>query len=100
MAEKKLGWKELTEGDVLPSGTAIKFKTGDWRSEKPTWFKDRCINCYFCWIYCPDCSITLDADKKVSGIDYDHCKGCGICAEVCPTKPKKAIEMGPNQEEQ
>jgi Pyruvate/2-oxoacid:ferredoxin oxidoreductase delta subunit len=24
------------------------------------------------------------------GIDYDHCKGCGICAEECP---KDAIHM-------
>ncbi len=23
-------------------------------------------------------------------IDYDHCKGCGICAEECP---RKAIKM-------
>jgi pyruvate ferredoxin oxidoreductase delta subunit len=24
------------------------------------------------------------------GFDLDHCKGCGICASVCP---KDAIEM-------
>jgi pyruvate ferredoxin oxidoreductase delta subunit len=93
MAEQKPGWKHLPEGDILAAGTAEKFKTGDWRStKKPIYKKETCINCYFCWVNCPDCSITLDADKKVSGIDYEHCKGCGICAEVCPTKPK-SIEM-------
>ncbi|MFP3162015.1 MAG: 4Fe-4S binding protein, partial [Acidilobus sp.] len=25
-------------------------------------------------------------------VDYEYCKGCGICAEVCPTH---AIEMVP-----
>ncbi|MBU2020180.1 MAG: 4Fe-4S binding protein, partial [Bacteroidetes bacterium] len=25
--------------------------------------------------------------------DYDHCKGCGICAWICPVKPEKAIKM-------
>ncbi|MFP3216806.1 MAG: 4Fe-4S binding protein, partial [Vulcanisaeta sp.] len=25
-------------------------------------------------------------------IDYDHCKGCGICAHECPVK---AIKMVP-----
>lgn len=90
---KKEGWKELPEGDVLKSGTAIKFETGDWRSEKPIFHKERCINCYFCYIYCPDSSINLDENKKVSGIDYAHCKGCGICAHECPVKPEKAITM-------
>jgi pyruvate ferredoxin oxidoreductase delta subunit len=28
--------------------------------------------------------------KKRAGVKYDFCKGCGICAEVCPVK---AIEM-------
>jgi pyruvate ferredoxin oxidoreductase delta subunit len=25
------------------------------------------------------------------GIDYDHCKGCSVCVEVCPTNPKSLI---------
>jgi pyruvate ferredoxin oxidoreductase delta subunit len=30
------------------------------------------------------------------GIDMDHCKGCGICVEVCPTNPKSLL-MFPEQ---
>lgn len=62
----------------------------DWRLEKPIFNKDFCIDCQFCWIYCPDISI-ISRDKKMLGIDMDHCKGCGICAEVCPTNPKSLI---------
>jgi len=67
----------------------------DWRLEKPVFNKDYCIDCQFCWIYCPDISI-ISRDKKMIGIDMDHCKGCGICVEVCPTNPKSLL-MFPEQ---
>jgi len=89
MEEKKLGWKELPEGDILQGGTSLKFKTGNWRSEKPVHIPTKCINCLICWIVCPDSAVKVK-DGKFSHIDYDYCKGCGICAYECP---KKAIEM-------
>lgn len=94
MAIKKMGWKELMPGDAISGGTAAEFETGDWRSEKPIFHKENCINCYFCWAYCPDSAILLDENKKVVGIDYKYCKGCGICDRECPTKKeKRAITM-------
>ena len=39
---------------------------------------------------CPDLCITRNELTGQVEIDYDYCKGCGICAAVCP---KKAIEM-------
>lgn len=83
--EKKLSAKELPIGDILEAGTAVSFKTGDWRTHKPVWNAQKCINCKTCWISCPDSSIILK-DDKVVGIDYEHCKGCGICARECPPK--------------
>ena len=70
----------------------------DWRLIKPVFNKDYCIDCQFCWIYCPDVSI-ISRDKKMIGIDMDHCKGCGICVEVCPTNPKSLL-MFPEQAEE
>jgi pyruvate ferredoxin oxidoreductase delta subunit len=90
--EKKLSWKELPEGDILEAGTASKFNTGDWRTEKPIHIKEKCIHCMFCWIACPDSAIIVK-DQKMVGFDYDHCKGCGICEVECPVKPEKAIRM-------
>lgn len=67
----------------------------DWRLIKPVFNKDYCIDCQFCWVYCPDVSI-VSRDQKLIGIDMDHCKGCGICVEVCPTNPKSLL-MFPEQ---
>ncbi|MBU0687178.1 MAG: 4Fe-4S binding protein [Candidatus Margulisbacteria bacterium] len=92
----KPGWKELKLGDVLEAGTAAAFETGDWRSEKPIFHKDRCIHCLQCWIHCPDTSVIVK-NQKVEGFDYKHCKGCGICAKVCPVKGEKAITMEPER---
>ena len=43
-----------------------------------------CTFCNKCYDYCPDVSIYMDAKQKYRKIDYDHCKGCGICAAECP----------------
>ncbi|MEK6660083.1 MAG: 4Fe-4S binding protein [Campylobacterota bacterium] len=67
----------------------------DWRLVKPIFNKDYCIDCQFCWVYCPDVSI-ISRDKKLIGVDMDHCKGCGICVEACPTNPKSLL-MFPEQ---
>lgn len=74
---------------VTEPGNALKFETGDWRTVMPTLNKGECIDCMTCWIYCPD-SCVLVKEGKVEGFRLTHCKGCGICAKVCP---KKAIKM-------
>jgi pyruvate ferredoxin oxidoreductase delta subunit len=69
---------------------SINKYVGDWRVVKPVWNVDLCIDCQNCWLYCPDSSI-ISRDKEMVGIDYHHCKGCGICSEVCPTNPKSLV---------
>lgn len=87
--EAKPGWKFLPMGAVvIEPGSSVKYKTGDWRAFKPVVDKTKCVNCLLCWIYCPDSAI-IRREKWVE-VNYEHCKGCGICAHECPTK---AIEM-------
>jgi len=54
-------------------------RTGSWRSERPVLNLERCNACSLCWLFCPDGTI----DAKTFAIDYDYCKGCGICATEC-----------------
>ena len=91
MAKLK-SWKELPCGAIIEDMQAVlDNKTGAWRSMRPIWDGGKCINCLTCWIYCPEASIIVK-DGKNQGIDYDYCKGCGICAAVCPKKVQ-AISM-------
>ncbi len=45
---------------------------------------DECDNCYN---YCPDMSILREVKEGEGAfsVDTSHCKGCGVCAEECPT---------------
>lgn len=91
---KEKGWRDVPiAGNILEPGKSREYKTGSWRTFKPVWYEDRCIHCLFCWLYCPDLAIHVN-DGKMTGIDYDYCKGCGICAHECPEKAN-AIEMVP-----
>ncbi len=44
----------------------------------------RCTFCGACDDYCPDVSIRSDRAERLRAVDYEHCKGCGICARECP----------------
>ena len=92
-SKEKPGWKSLPIGAVVPeAGSSLKYKTGDWRAFRPVVDKEKCINCLFCWIYCPDAAIVRK--EKWVEVNYDYCKGCGICAKECP---KIAIKMTEEQ---
>lgn len=126
-----LGWNEFEIGSVLfsfntPTGNvssmlpesrdyaptnSINTSVAHWRVEKPIFNRDHCIDCFFCWVYCPDSSILSrpqEVEKKgqkvieqaMVGIDYVHCKGCGVCAEVCPTNPKSLIMVDTNMSDE
>ncbi|MBC8447402.1 MAG: 4Fe-4S binding protein [Chloroflexi bacterium] len=84
------GWREIPiAGMILEAGNAVQYRTGDWRAFRPVFGEAACIHCMQCWLFCPDSSILVDAEnEKMIGFDLDHCKGCGICAAVCPVNAK------------
>jgi phenylglyoxylate dehydrogenase delta subunit len=65
-----------------------ELQTGDWRALKPVVDRERCVKCATCWLYCP---VQCISERPAwFDVNYDICKGCGICAEECP---HRAIAM-------
>ena len=92
---------ELEPGGInREAGNSLKNYTGNYRrGEKPVFNETTCIHCFFCWVFCPDNAIIVEHDK-ILGINYDYCKGCGVCANECPVKndPKPLIMIKETQE--
>ena len=50
---------------------------------------ERCLHCGECYLcgncfnFCPDAAIHVDERGRLR-IDYEYCKGCGICVQECP----------------
>jgi len=85
-------WSELPLAGAMSPGDAVQPVTGGWRTAgRPVTHLSSCVNCLLCWLYCPDSAIVLDG-TTFAGIDYDFCKGCALCVEVCPVE---ALSMEP-----
>lgn len=74
----------------MPVGKAGQLidTNSSWRTSRPVVNHAQCIMCLQCYLYCPDGAI-FEQNEQIT-IDYDFCKGCGICANECP---KQALVM-------
>jgi pyruvate ferredoxin oxidoreductase delta subunit/phenylglyoxylate dehydrogenase delta subunit len=67
--------------------------TGSWRIVRPRVSQADCSRCKQCETYCPTAVIQIHGKEEECNpveINLDYCKGCGVCAEVCP---RNCIEM-------
>lgn len=78
---------DMPFGPCSEAGVITEPNSG-WRVERPVLDSSKCIMCLRCWLLCPDG--VVDREKGKLEIDYNFCKGCGICAYECP---KNAITM-------
>ena len=52
--ENELTWSDLEIGSMaVEPGNARLYKTGDWRSQRPTYNFERCVKCGTCLTSCP-----------------------------------------------
>jgi 2-oxoacid:acceptor oxidoreductase delta subunit (pyruvate/2-ketoisovalerate family) len=79
------GWREASQAGVCWKSSAA-YLTGDWKTFRPERDVAKCTKCLICTIFCPDGAIRWKPEKDDIEFDMDFCKGCGICANECPTK--------------
>lgn len=79
--------KHISEYPTGPGFTAghLADTNAGWRVFRPLIDLEKCIVCYKCYMVCPDGVIFKKGEKGVA-VDYDYCKGCGVCANECPVK--------------
>lgn len=91
-SESELTSRDIEIGGIVTEpGNARQYRTGDWRSQRPTYNFKRCIKCALCYIYCPEACIRENEEGYFEA-DLYHCKGCGICARECPTRVISMVE--------
>lgn len=94
MKPKLHKYQQPSKMSDYPSTVAFKgghlvTKNSGWRTFKPVVREEACVGCFRCYLVCPDGVVSKTDNGKVQ-IDYDFCKGCGVCAHEC--KPG-AIDM-------
>ena len=107
----------FSKDGTVPTGTA-KYEKHGIAHLLPQWIAENCIQCNQCAFVCPHATIrpfalpndiktpTNFITKQAVGIPNaqfriqivpEQCKGCGVCAQTCPTK-EKALVMRPADE--
>jgi len=85
--EKRPQEKKLRHGDLKNNFAEVNLGLIE---DDAVYEADRCFSCGTCTycdnclIFCPDVAIAYNPDDKGYIINYDYCKGCGICVNECP----------------
>lgn len=86
------GKKKLPITILAAPGSLSKERSSDCRIAEIILIKEKCTPCMICYDSCPEVAITPDR-LGFPAIDETHCKGCGICVQICP---KDGLRMVPS----
>ena len=82
-------------GPTFRSAHLIETNEG-MRTFRPVFDYDKCVNCLQCFLLCPDGAVdksALESGGRVE-VDYNYCKGCGVCAHECKPGAIRMIKEG------
>lgn len=96
-----LGYETQPIGGTIlnPGNSILKDLSASRNGMMPQFDPDKCIHCAECDTACPDFCFVWEEkpDKRgrpqmfLQGIDYQYCKGCLKCVNVCPTEALTAM---------
>lgn len=96
-----IGYANAPLGGILPSkGNTAQNNLSLSRSGYiPKYIVEKCINCGLCDTTCPDMVFSFREGEYLGkraminqGPDYQYCKGCLRCVEICPTQALVAVK--------
>jgi pyruvate ferredoxin oxidoreductase delta subunit len=85
--------EDYPAGPCFTAGHLVETNAA-WRSQRPVVMAKACKDCLRCLLACPDGAVVRA--RVAVRIDYDFCKGCGICARECGAN---AIHMFPEDKQ-
>ena len=80
------------EGPWTDTETVIVFPVGTWRFQRPVTKVEKCCQCGWCYIFCPNGAVVDKGTHFAANLDC--CKGCGVCTTVCPVNAIVMIREG------
>lgn len=79
---------------INPGNSVLKDLSASRQGFLPEFIREKCVDCAMCEMVCPDFCFVWEENpnpaarnrRMLVGIDYQYCKGCLKCVEVCPTE--------------